>query len=258
MTHILLVDDDPEILDLLSVYLQRYQLRVSCAADGMAMHAALEREPVDLVVLDWMLPGTDGLTLATQVRARSRVPIIMLTARSGRFDCVTSLENGVDDYMSKPFEPRELVARIHSVLRRVQTVKAPAVAQEEAAVVAFDGWRLHRLERHLVSPTGMVLALSNAEFRLLSVFIRHPRKLLAREQLLDEARGRDTDAFDRSIDLLVSRLRQKLAKGWPSGAPVAESLGGVGGPEQLIRTVRGGGYLFQPQHMTVVAEAWAA
>ena len=250
MHHILLVDDDPDILQLLSDYLQRYRLVVSCAADGPSMREVMARQKVDLLVLDWMLPGADGLTLAREVRATSSVPIIMLTARSGRFDCVTSLESGVDDYMSKPFEPRELVARIDAVLRRVARGESTAMSLAEANVVAFDGWRLHRMERHLTSPTGVVLPLSNAEFRLLSVFVQHPRKLLTREQLLDEARGREADAFDRSIDLLVSRLRQKLSKGLPGDDG--------SGPEHLIRTVRGAGYLFQVQHLSAVPEGGRA
>ncbi|MEO0002985.1 MAG: hypothetical protein RLZZ22_677 [Pseudomonadota bacterium] len=231
MPRILLVDDDHEITTLLADYLQRYHFSTVRAHDAVSMREVLAREAVDLVVLDWMLPGTDGLTLARELRQRAcHLPIIMLTARAGAFDCVLSLENGADDYMSKPFEPRELVARMQAVLRRVQA-RAPAPEVMAAEVIEFDGWRLHRMERHLSAPSGVVLPLSNAEFRLLGTFLNHPRQLLSREQLMDEARGRHMEAFDRSIDLLVSRLRHKLDQG--------------GGPTGFIKTVRGLGYLFQ-------------
>lgn len=248
MAHILLVDDDHDITALLSDYLQRYQYTVTCAHEGHGMHQALARHVIDLIVLDWMLPGSDGLTLAREVRAQSRIPVIMLTARSGRFDCVMGLESGTDDYVSKPFEPRELVARIQAVLRRARDSGEPSARAGDAAVIWFDGWRMHRVERHLTSPSGVVVPLSNAEFRLLSTFVAHPRKLLSREQLLDEARGRDADAFDRSIDLLVSRLRQKLAK----GQAVA-----TGGADELIKTVRGAGYIFNARQVQGMP-AWGA
>ena len=166
-----------------------------------ASASVLASAAVDLVVLDWMLPGTDGLTLAREVRTQSRIPVIMLTARSGRFDCVMSLENGADDYMSKPFEPRELVARIQAVLRRVREQPAEQAHLRDAQVVWFDGWHLHRMERHLTSPAGVVLPLSNAEFRLLTTFVNHPRKLLKREELRGVARGRGSEAEDRSSGL---------------------------------------------------------
>lgn len=239
MPHILLVDDDHDITSLLSGYLERYGFTVSCACDGDSMRACMRDGGIDLVVLDWMLPGEDGLKLAGDIRQQSRTPVIMLTARAGRFDSVMSLEGGADDYMSKPFEPRELVARIHAVLRRVREHSSPAVQPQEASVVWFDGWRLHRLERHITSPGGTVLPLSNAEYRLLSTFVNHPRKLLSRDRLLDEARGREVDAYDRSIDLLVSRLRQKLAKAEPE--------------VELIKTVRGAGYLFDVQQLRPLA-----
>ncbi len=230
MTHILLVDDDHDITHLLAGFLARFGFATSCAGDAQGMRAILSRTTVDLVVLDWMLPGTDGLALAREVRAQSAIPVIMLTARSSRLDCVLSLESGADDHMSKPFEPRELVARIQAVLRRSRAAPTAPTNVETSNVVGFDGWQLHRLERHLVSPAGAVLPLSNAEYRLLCVFTSHPRKLLTRGQLLDEARGREAEAFDRSIDLLVSRLRGKLVRG-DEGA-------------DLIKTVRGAGYLF--------------
>lgn len=262
MAHILLVDDDHDITALLSDYLRRYQHTVTCAHHATGMREALAAGVVDLIVLDWMLPGTDGLTLAREVRLASRTPVIMLTARSAPVDCIMGLESGADDFMSKPFEPRELVARIQAVLRRSRdAVPAADDSPRLANVVWFDRWRMHRMERHLTSPAGVVVPLSTAEFRLLNTFLAHPRKLLSREQLLDEARGRGADGYDRSIDLLVSRLRQKLAKGQasPVGAGAAaagaqtalaqaaeevEEVELAGEAEELIKTVRGAGYMF--------------
>jgi len=230
---ILIVDDDAEITELLGEYLSRFNFEVHTACDADSMRAQLARHTVNLVVLDVMLPGTDGLTLSREIRERSQIPVIMLTARTTTFDRIMGLENGADDYMGKPFEPRELVARIHTVLRRTQGVKeaSPNVARSD--VVCFDGWELHREERTLVSPSGLVVALSNAEFRLLNTFLQTPRRLFSRDQLMEQARGRAMDAFERSIDLLVSRLRQKLADD----------------PDEpsMIKTVRGAGYMFNVQ-----------
>lgn len=233
MSSILIVDDDPEITSLLAQYLERFQLEVHIAHDGKGMRAALQRERIDLVVLDLMLPGTDGLALAREIRDQSRMPIIMLTTRSAPIDRVMGLENGADDYMGKPFEPRELVARIHNVLRRTQEGSSVTSLLSSNDIVCFDGWELHREERTLVSPTGLVVPLSNAEFRLLSTFLQKPRRIFSRDQLMEQARGRSMEAFERSIDLLVSRLRQKLAD--DSEEP------------SMIKTVRGAGYLFNVQ-----------
>ncbi|WP_198969717.1 response regulator [Xylophilus sp. ASV27] len=224
--RILVVDDDAEITTLLRDYLARFGFDVQLAGDGEAMRAQLAARPIDLLVLDIMLPGTDGLALAREVRAGSRIPIIMLTARGHPYDRVLGLELGADDYMAKPFEPRELVARIQNVLRRAE---ASAVAQGRD-VASFDGWQLYRQERRLVSPQGVVVPLSNAEYRLLSTFLAMPHRLFSRDQLMEQARGRSMEAFERSIDLLVSRLRQKLAD--DPRAPT------------IIKTVRGGGYIF--------------
>lgn len=229
-TSILLVDDDAEIIDLLSEYLSRFNLTVHTACDADSMRAQLAQHRMDLVVLDVMLPGTDGLTLSREIRERSAIPVIMLTARSSSFDRVMGLENGADDYMCKPFEPRELVARIHTVLRRAREAQSGTRSLACSDVVCFDGWELHRDERTLVSPNGLVVALSNAEFRLLSTFLQTPRHLFSRDQLMEQARGRAMDAFERSIDLLVSRLRHKLAD--DSDEP------------SMIKTVRGAGYMF--------------
>jgi len=227
--HILVVDDDEDITTLLTQYLARFGFTAHAAGDGESMRAQLAAHPIDLIVLDIMLPGTDGLALARDLRQRNPVPIIMLTARANPYDCVLGLEMGADDYMAKPFEPRELVARIQSVLRRLGAGEAPP----PAGVVRFDGWALHQLERHLVSPRGVVVPLSNAEFRLLCTFLGMPRRVCSRDQLMELARGRAMDAFERSIDLLVSRLRHKL--------------GGEPGEPSLIKTVRGAGYLFNAQ-----------
>ena len=238
---ILIVDDDEGITVLLSEYLARFGLESHVAGDGVAMRAKLTTQAIDLVVLDLMLPGEDGLVLARELRQRSQLPIIMLTARSNPYDRVLGLESGADDYMSKPFEPRELVARIHTVLRRAGTAHEGASQFSRSDVIRFDGWELHREDRCLTSPAGLVVALSNAEFRLLSTFLQMPRRLFSRDQLMEQARGRAMDSFERSIDLLVSRLRQKLAD--DSCEP------------SMIKTVRGAGYLFNVQSVQG-ATAW--
>ncbi|MEX5595561.1 response regulator [Pseudomonas orientalis] len=224
-TRALIVDDDVPIRELLIDYLARFNILATGVTDGAAMRQAMQGETFDVVVLDLMLPGEDGLTLCRWLRAESDIPILMLTARCEPTDRIIGLELGADDYMSKPFEPRELVARIQTILRRVRDDRT-----EQRANIRFDNWRLNSVLRQLVADNGLVVPVSNAEFRLLWVFIERPRRVLSREQLLDAARGRSIEAFDRSIDLLVSRLRQKL--GDDPKAP------------QLIKTVRGEGYLF--------------
>jgi two-component system OmpR family response regulator len=229
-TQVLIVDDDNEITSLLQEYLARFRYAVHTACDGVSMRKLLALNSVDLVVMDVMLPGEDGMALAREVRQSSLIPIIMLSARSDPFDRVVGLENGADDYVSKPFEPRELVARIQTVLRRSKTFNDSPTDPTLCDIVCFDGWKLHRDQRNLHSPDGMVVPLSNAEFRLLHTFLQTPGRTLSREQLIEQARGREVDSFDRSIDLLVSRLRQKLAH--------------VDSPDSIIKTVRGAGYMF--------------
>lgn len=225
-TRALIVDDDLPIRELLIDYLARFNIILAIGVtDGAAMRTAMQAETFDVVVLDLMLPGEDGLSLCRWLRAESEIPILMLTDRCEPTDRIIGLELGADDYMSKPFEPRELVARIQTILRRMRDDRT-----EQRANIRFDNWRLNSVLRQLVADDGLVVPLSNAEFRLLWVFIERPRRVLSREQLLDAARGRSIEAFDRSIDLLVSRLRQKL--GDDPKAP------------QLIKTVRGEGYLF--------------
>jgi len=227
MLSILIVDDDMQIRELLSEYLTGFGMSVIAVADGVAMAEAMKVASFDLVILDLMLPGDDGLTLCRRLRAESDVPILMLTARGEAMDRVVGLELGADDYIVKPFEPRELVARIQTILRRARGTRENHKERNEAE---FMGWRLNYVLRQLVSPKELVIPLSNAEFRLLTVFIEHPNRVLTREFLLDSARGRDMDVFDRSIDILVSRVRQKLND--DSRTPT------------LIKTIRGEGYLF--------------
>jgi two-component system, OmpR family, response regulator len=227
MVSILIVDDDAQIRQLLRDYLTGFGMSAIAVADGKAMADALEKTTFDLVILDLMLPGEDGLFLCRNLRAKSDIPILMLTARGETMDRVVGLELGADDYIVKPFEPRELVARIQSILRRTRGGRETIQEKNEAS---FMGWRLNFVLRQLVSPEELVIPLSNAEFRLLAVFVEHPNRILTREFLLDAARGRDMDVFDRSIDILVSRVRQKLND--DSRTP------------RLIKTVRGEGYLF--------------
>ena len=231
--QILIVDDDEDITSLLRDYLARFGYAVHTAGDGDGMRHQLALHAIDLVVMDVMLPGVHGLALAREVRLQSAIPIIMLTARSDPYDRVIGLENGADDYVSKPFEPRELVARIQTVLRRATAFNDGAQDTTRSDVICFDGWELHREARNLQSPDGVVVPLSNAEFRLLCTFLQTPRRLFSRDQLVEQARGRSMDTFERSIDLLVSRLRQKLAR-----ADDATSM---------IKTVRGSGYMFNVQ-----------
>lgn len=240
-SQILIVDDDEGITTLLCEYLARFGLESHVAGDGVTMREQLAAHRIDLVVLDLMLPGEDGVVLARDLRQRSPIPIIMLTARSNSYDRVLGLESGADDYMSKPFEPRELVARIRTVLRRAGRPRDGTGDHARSDVIRFDGWELHRQDRCLTSPAGLVVVLSNAEFRLLSTFLQMPRRLFSRDQLMVQARGRTMDSFERSIDLLVSRLRQKLADD----------------PREpkMIKTVRGAGYMFNVQSVQGVP-AW--
>jgi two-component system OmpR family response regulator len=226
--HILIVDDDKEIRTLLGDYLQKNEFRVTSVADGKAMQAVLDKETVSLIVLDLMLPGEDGLVLCRNIRAKSEVPVMMLTAKGDDMDRIVGLEMGADDYLAKPFNPRELLARIKSILRRAKAMPE-GLKPEEASVVRFSGWRLDTLSRQLTSPEGVAVPLSGAEYRLLRVFIDHANRVLNRDQLMDLCRGRELFPFDRSIDVQVSRLRQRL------GDDAKEP--------KLIKTIRGEGYM---------------
>ncbi|MEA3291111.1 MAG: response regulator transcription factor [Pseudomonadota bacterium] len=224
--HILIVDDDREIRRLLSEYLRQNGYRTTAAPDGRSALAALPDQRIDLVVLDLMLPGIDGLEVCRWIRAGSRVPIIMLTAKGEETDRIIGLEMGADDYLPKPFNPRELLARIRSVLRRAES--AGADSGSSPAPLRFADWRLDPNRRQLIDADGRVVELSGSEYDLLRVLVTRPNRILSRDQLLDLTRGRDAAPFDRSIDMQVSRLRKRL-----------------GDHEQkLIKTVRGLGYVF--------------
>lgn len=210
--HILIVDDDREIRELVSSYLKKNGLRTTVAADGRQMRTFLEGNAVDLVVLDLMMPGDDGLVLCRELRAgkHKATPILMLTARDDEMDRIIGLEMGADDYLPKPFAARELLARIKAVLRRTRMLPPNLQISEAGQVLRFGEWRLDTVGRHLLDEAGTEIALSGAEYRLLRVFIDHPQRVLNRDQLLNLTQGRDAELFDRSIDLLVSRLRQRL------------------------------------------------
>ena len=226
--HILVVDDDAEIRSLLGDYLRKNGYRATAVADGKAMWTALARGKVDLVVLDLMLPGEDGLSLCRRLRAESDMPVIMLTARGEETDRIVGLEMGADDYLAKPFSPRELLARSKSVLRRTRSLPANLRA-DDARALRFAGWTLDMIARHLVSAEGVVVPLSGAEFQLLRVLLSHPNHVLTRDQLMVLAKGHEAEPFDRSIDLQVSRLRHRLGDD-PSDP-------------RIIKTVRGFGYV---------------
>ena len=230
--HILIVDDDLEIRELLAAYLEKNGMRASTAANGRQMRALMEQQQVDLVVLDLMMPGEDGLTLCRDLRAGKwrAVPVLMLTARDEETDRIVGLEMGADDYLTKPFAARELLARIRSVLRRTRMLPPNFEVKEPGQFLAFGDWKLDTVGRHLLDREGTMVALSGAEYRLLRVFLDHPQRVLTRDQLLNLTQGREADLFDRSIDLLVSRVRQRL------GDDAREP--------RYIKTLRSEGYVF--------------
>ncbi|MBI1208964.1 MAG: response regulator [Azospirillum sp.] len=230
LPHLLVVDDDKEIRGLLSRFLARHGFRVSTARDGAEMARFLEAARVDLIILDLMLPGEDGLSLCRRLRVEGVTPIIMLTAMGEETDRIVGLEMGADDYLAKPFNPRELLARIKAVLRRAGSLGTAAEPVPRGRVLEFEGWTLDLSRRELHSPDAVLVQLSAGEFDLLAAFAEHPQRVLTRDQLLDLARGRAAVPFDRSIDVQVSRLRRKIE---PDPQDPA-----------LIKTVRGGGYLF--------------
>lgn len=231
--HILVVDDHREVRDLVARSLKREGFRVSQAADGRTMRRALEDGRYDLILLDLMLPGEDGLSLCRGLRAQSDIPIIMLTAKGEEVDRVIGLEMGADDYLPKPFGSRELIARIRAVLRRSHSRAPPLGAPDvPPATFSFETWTLDAATRSLLRQDGVTVPLSTGEYDLLLAFVERPQRVLSREQLLDLARGRAAAAFDRAIDTQVSRLRRKIERD-PTN------------PE-LIKTVWGGGYVFTP------------
>jgi two-component system OmpR family response regulator len=227
--HILVVDDHREIRDLVSRALAKDGFRVSTAADGRAMRKVLADSRIDLIVLDLMLPGEDGLSLCRALRGESNIPIIMLTAKGDEVDRVVGLEMGADDYLAKPFGSRELTARIKAVLRRSRD-KREKIADGRPRRYRFDRWRLDTGARELLREDGVTVPLSTGEYDLLFALVERPQRVLNRDQLLDLARGRSASSLDRSIDTQISRLRKKLER--DPGAP------------KIIKTVWGGGYMF--------------
>lgn len=227
--RILVVDDDEEIRDLLKAYLEKSGFSVLTAADGQAMRQYWPQRRPDLIVLDIMMPGDDGFTLCKEVRAKSNVPIIMLTAGSDETDRIIGLELGADDYVGKPFNPRELLARIKAVLRRYEDGADHRQTMEAAQQIRFGDWALDLTNRELTAPSGQVQSLNGADFNLLYLFLSRPGEVLSRDDLSHHLRGRDSSPFDRSIDVQISRLRNRLKDDGKS--------------PQLIKTVRGAGYI---------------
>jgi len=208
--HILIVDDDAEIRDLLARFLKKHEMRVEAAADGRAMWKLMASARFDLIVLDLMLPGEDGLSLCRRLRVETAIPVIMLTALGEETDRIVGLEMGADDYLAKPFNPRELLARIRAVLRRAGSAVLP-IDGERGRTLVFDGWKLDLAKRELRAPGGALVALTAGEFDLLAALAERPKRVLSRDQLLDLTKGRAAAAFDRSIDVQLSRLRRKTA-----------------------------------------------
>ncbi len=232
--HILIVDDHEDIRTLLAKYLLKHGYRATTADGGAAMKRVLQDSAIDLVVLDIMMPGEDGLSLCRGLRASSDIPVIMLTAMSEETDRVIGLEIGADDYLTKPFNPRELLARIKAVLRRSHSLPPQTGLTGRTASagkrLTFDRWQLNVDQRELIDDSEVVTPLSSAEFALLMAFLHHPRRVLSRDQLLDLTQGREAKVFDRSIDNQVSRLRKKIEQDPKT--------------PRLIKTVWGGGYSF--------------
>jgi two-component system, OmpR family, response regulator len=228
--HILIVDDHREIRDLVGRALTKERFRVSTAPDGLAMRKTLAESRIDLILLDLLLPGEDGLSLCRGLRSESKIPIIMLTAKGDEVDRVIGLEMGADDYLPKPFGSRELVARIRAVLRRSQEAAAVNTIESRRKRCRFDRWQLDTGARELLRDDGVTVPLSTGEYDLLIAFVQRPQRVLTRDQLLDLARGRAASALDRSIDTQISRLRKKLEND-PSDP-------------KIIKTIWGGGYMF--------------
>ena len=226
--HVLVVDDDREIGALLQSFLQANALAVSVVPDGAAMIRALEAQPVDLIVLDIMLPGEDGVSLCRQLRQTGSMPIILLSARGDDVDRIIGMEAGADDYMAKPFHPRELLARIHAVLRRAGVRPAAELVGKEE-ILRFAGWSLNLTARTLIDPDGRAVELSGREFELLRALVEHPNQIMSRDRLMAATRGRRLEAFERTIDIHLSRVRRKLGDTPPRPS--------------LIKTVRNGGYV---------------
>jgi two-component system OmpR family response regulator len=240
--HILVVDDDRRIRASLGGFLTGHGLRVTGAADGAVMFSALATGRFDLIVLDIMMPGDDGLTVCRKLRAENPIPVVLLTAMSSETERIIGLELGADDYVCKPFNPRELLARIRAVLRRTRAHPA-SPAPAALRVRRFEGWRLDIVRRTLRDPQGALVELTAGEFDLLLAFVERSEQVLTRDQLLDLTRGRSSTVFDRSIDVHVSRLRRKIEVN----------------PQQpkLIKTVRAGGYVFSAEVTAAEPTPWS-
>jgi len=228
--HVLALDDDPAVREMVSEYLTQNDLRVTAVATGKALAEAMARETIDLVILDLRLDGEDGLQIARRLREESQIPILMLTGRAEEADRVMGLELGADDYLTKPFSPRELLARIRALLRRAQAQATVADAIARVRAYRFAGWELNIGLRRLKSPGGQTVELTKGEFSLLTAFLSAPKRVLSREQLLDMSRLHNAEVYDRSIDIQILRLRRKIE------ADPAHP--------QFIRTERGAGYVF--------------
>jgi two-component system, OmpR family, response regulator len=229
-SFILVVDDDPELRDLITSFLGGHGYRVQAAENAAQMSAAIERERPDLVVLDVMMPGEDGLSAARRLAASNGPPVIILSALGSDTDRIIGLEVGADDYLAKPCNPRELLARVRAVLRRSGSVEP--VKTEDARPYGFAGWRLDVTRRDLRDPTGIFINLSDGEFSLLRAFVEHPQRILSRDQLLDLVHGGRAEVYDRAIDTQISRLRRKLNDR---------------AQEEMIRTIRNEGYMLLPR-----------
>jgi two-component system OmpR family response regulator len=232
--HILIVEDDREIGALIARYLRENNCRATHVFDGRNLNELLETRRIDLAILDLMLPGEDGLSLCQRMRQRSHVPILILTAKGQEIDRIVGLEMGADDYLTKPFNPRELLARIRAILRR-NGLAALTPIENHSRVLRFDGWSIDRGLRELHSPDGTRISVTGAEFDLLQAFCERPGRVLSRDQLVEVTHGREAAAFERSIDILISRLRRKIERD----------------PQhpEMIKTIRSGGYLFTPSVM---------
>lgn len=230
--HILIVDDEPHICSLVERCLTGVGFRASSVSSGEEMKVKLAKGDIDLVILDLMLQGEDGLDLMREIRSKNHIPIIILTGMGETADMVIGLELGADDYISKPFEPRELRARVRSVLRRVKNQMNNGPSGNDISEMRFAGWTLDRMARKLIAPDGAETTLTAAQFDLLNALANHPNRVLSRDQLLDLARGRESSPFDRSIDVHIGHLRQKIE-------PDPKD-------PTLIKTVYGAGYIFTP------------
>lgn len=250
--HILIVDDDEDIRDLLRQYLERNGLKVSTAAGGRQMRQVLAQNQIDLMVLDLMMPVEDGLVLCRELRAQvnNSLPILMLTAKNEEADRILGLEMGADDYLTKPFASRELLARIRAILRRTNAIPKSLQVTAASRYLRFSDWFLDTHTHHLLDAQKVTVSLSSAEYRLLKVLLEHPQRVLTRDQLLYLTQQREADMFDRSIDILISRLRKRLRSD--------ASVNADGKAIELIKTVRNGGYMLASSVKALEELSWQA